>query len=295
MLYIPFFRRELPNTLQKTEIDPSKKIRAEFYAHPALTPSDFYYYRKDIASKKPKLVFYVLNPADFQLDYLVGKDELDSGRVDTSVGFDEKRLFSDFSTGRHQNRILYPAEFLSENIANIWKLGKPQFLALLSRSLFLLTRYRSFVYDPFDSFIEHHFRSGRSYHYYTGILPKEGIYLRGWTKPKFQIGCETKSGHLRESIFLQNEKTRIRIFQEKPEETLIFDKTFEKTGWANLDLEFPGISDKILLRFETDKPVSSNEVDTRIFGTEEIYGIRLSQNFCRREIRSDISYTRIPG
>ncbi|PNV76884.1 hypothetical protein [Leptospira inadai] len=280
---------------QKNGSDSSKKVKAEFYAHPALTPSDFYFYRKDIASKKPELVFYVLNPADFQLDYLVGEDELESGKPDMSVGFDENRLFIDFSTGRHQNRILYPAEFLSDNSFKILELGKPQFLGLLSRSLFLLTRYRSFVYDPFDSFIEHHFRSGRSYHYYTGILPNEGIYLRGWTRPKFHIDCETKDGHFKESIFLQHEKTRVRIFQERPEETLIFDKTFEKAGWSNLDLEFPGTMGKISLRFETDKPVSSNEVDRRIFGTEEIYGIRLSQNFCRKEIGSNISYTRIPG
>ncbi|TGK08927.1 hypothetical protein EHO60_12920 [Leptospira fletcheri] len=293
-LYSLFPDRLTENLRRKAEAG-TNPIRAEFYAHPALTPSDFYYYREDIASKTPKLVVYVLNPADLQLDYLVSEKELKTGKLDPSIPFEEERLFSDFSRGRHQNRILYPAQFFRENARRIWKLGKPVFLELLSRSLFLLTRYRNFVYDPFDSFIEHHLRSGRSYHYYTGILPEEGIYLRGWTKPKFSIECELKNGKLVDSFFSQKKNTRLKIFQETPEELLLLNENFESRGWHGLELQFPGDAEKIRLRFETEPPVSSDEVDDRIFGIPEVYGLRLSQNFCRKDFRKDISYDRIPG
>ncbi len=301
---------ELPERMNEYFNTRSEKenIRTEFYAHPALTPSDLYRYKEDIISKKPKLVFYVLNPADLQLDFLISSEEekkrkeqyekniffqekeiLDPGKIEYS----EEKLVQVSSKIRHQNRMIYPGQYLYEKFSSILKVGKSAVLSLLSRSFFLVVRYRSFLYDPFDAMIENHLRSGRSYHYYTGIQPKEGIYLRGWAKPEFTIDCELKNGVLQESVFFQEKNTNLKIKNSGGD--VLFDKTFPKSGWHNIRLEFPGNSPKPELKFQTDKQISSNQVDSRLFGTEEIYGIRLSQNFCRKEIRKNIAYLRIPG
>ncbi|PJZ70627.1 hypothetical protein CH373_06695 [Leptospira perolatii] len=263
-----------------------EKVLAEFYAHPAMTPSDFYYYKEDAVSKNPKLVFYILNPADLQLDYVIEK----KGRVD----FDEASLLKDSISGRHQNRFLYPDAFFWDHLGSIWKLGSSHFYSLLSKSLFLLSRYRSFLYDPFDVWIEHHFRSGRSYHYYTGIPPKQGIYLRGWAKPEFDIECVVQDGKFKQSIFTQKKETRVQIFSEK-KDTLYFDQIFPKSGWTNIEFDVKENSNFVKLHFVATPSVTSDEVDARIFGVSENYGIRLSQNFCRATILKNISYDRILG
>ncbi|EIE00996.1 hypothetical protein [Leptospira licerasiae] len=283
-------------------------IRTEFYSHPALTPSDFYFYKEDIASKKPKLVFFVLNPADLQLDFLITEKEnearlaqykqnllyQENSIIDfQNLEYSEKTLDEVSATTRHQNRMIYPAQYLREKYKNILRIGKSAFLSLLSRSLFLVVRYRSFLYDPMDAWIENHLRSGRSYHYYTGIIPEEGIYLRGWAKPEFSIDCELKNGIFEESVFFQEKDTTLRIWGEG--KAILFDKTFPKSGWHTIKFNVPEKSDRTKLRISSDKKISSLQVDSRIFGTEEIYGIRLSQNFCRNEIRKHISYIRIPG
>lgn len=284
-----------------------KDVRAEFYSHPALTPSDLYHYRKDIVDKNPSLLVFILNPADLQLDFLITPEEEAKRKEQfenrivykekeildlTKVEYDEKRLAETSAKTRHQNRMLYPFEYLTENFSSVLGVGKSAILSLLSRSIFFTVRYRSFLYDPFDAMIENHFRSGRSYHYFTGIQPKEGIYLRGWAKPEFHISCELKSGVLEESVFFQEKDTNLKVFQG---EKTVFDRTFSKSGWQPLRLEFPEKPETVYLKFVMNRPISSDRVDSRIFGTEEIYGIRLSQNFCRREIRTGISYSRIRG
>ncbi|TGK03975.1 hypothetical protein EHO59_10670 [Leptospira semungkisensis] len=298
----------LPERINEGFQKNSLPIRTEFYAHPALTPSDFYFYKEDIASKKPKLVFFILNPADLQLDFLVSEKESearfrqyekniiyqeDSVLDLQNIKYDEHALTEIEATTRHQNRTIYPWEYLKERFSDVVKIGKSSALSLLSRSLFLVVRYRSFLYDPFDVWIENHLRSGRSYHYYTGIPPKEGMYLRGWAKPEFEIECELKNGIFQESVFFQEKGANLKIIGEG--EKVLLDQTFSKSGWNSLRLEFPQETKTATLRFVTDKKISSSQVDARLFGLEEIYGIRLSQNFCRREIRKNISYLRILG
>ncbi|TGL58773.1 hypothetical protein [Leptospira sarikeiensis] len=298
----------LPERMNENLKKAPGSIRTEFYSHPALTPSDFYFYKEDIASKNPKLVFFVLNPADLQLDFLINEEEsekrLEQYRRNElyqeksiinfqDLKYSEAALADVSAKTRHQNRMIYPALYLREKFSEVLKIGKSTVLSLLSRSLFLVVRYRSFLYDPMDAWIENHLRSGRSYHYYTGIQPEEGIYLRGWAKPEFSIRCELKNGVFEESVFFQEKGTTLRVWGEgKP---ILFDKTFAKSGWHTIRFDVPEKPEQTKLRIATDKKISSLQVDSRIFGTEEIYGIRLSQNFCRKEIRKNISYLRISG
>ncbi|WP_246028202.1 hypothetical protein [Leptospira fletcheri] len=258
--------------------------RAEFYAHPSMSPSDFYFYKEDIASKNPTAVVYVFNPADFQLEYIKKKE--------SKLYFDEVKYFQDSVEARHQNRLLYPQSFLRERWREIGTLSKSNLQDFLVRSLLFSVRLRSFFYDPFVAWYMHRFRLGRSYHYYTGIIPDNGIYLRGWAKPKFEIECEIDGTSLKDSFFLHRPDAKLAVFRVGRAEP-IWERRYEKPGWHKLDIEFSDRPKTVRLRFETDTSVSSDEVDSRIFGREEIYGIRLSQNFCRKDFRRDISYRRI--
>lgn len=264
-----------------------KKIRAEFYAHPSLTPSDFYYYKEDIASKKPKAIVYIINPADFQLEYLKQNPN--------GAQYDEKDFFADSVHTRHQNRLLYPDRFFLERWKEILSIGKSEAEVFASKFLSYAVRYRSFFYDPIVAWYMHRFRWGRSYHYYTGIRPKEGIYLRGWTKKNFEIDCEIGKQVWKDSVFIQKPGTTLRISRLMPKEEIVFEKKYEKKGWYYLEIPFSDSPTKTALRFEADKTASSKEVDDRIFGSKEEYGIRLSQNFCRADFREGISYSRISG
>ncbi|EQA61720.1 hypothetical protein [Leptospira alexanderi] len=288
------YPQQITDKVRTSNIKDGEKFRAEFYSHPALSPTDLYYYSDDILNKKPELVVYVLNPADLQLDY-IQKQEY------SGVGFDERARLKDYKI-RHQNRFIFPGEFLADH----WKdYTKGEFFAQLTKALILLNRFRSFVYDPWIEYMEHHTRTMRSYHYYTGSMPKEGIFLRGWTPPKFTIECELKDGKLSEDIFTQKPGIRVRIDRISPADQRIstqapvHNEIYSKAGWKPLILEFKEKSGRIpqtvTLEFTVLPTTSSNEVDARIFGVPATYGIRLPQNFCRREIRTGISYERIHG
>ncbi|PJZ57346.1 hypothetical protein [Leptospira barantonii] len=292
------YPEQIEKEIRESKTKDAEKFRTEFYSHPALSPTDFYYYSDDILSKKPELVVYVLNPADLQLDY-IQKTEYSSG-----ASFDEAARMKDYKI-RHQNRFIFPGDFLADH----WKqYTKGEFFSQLAKASILLNRFRSFLYDPWTEYMEHHTRTMRSYHYYTGSMPKEGIFLRGWTPPQFTIECELKDGKLSEEIFVQ--KPGIKVVIEELSSTVPSDKyykptdplheeTYSKPGWKPLEIEFedvPGVKTKFVnLRFTVSPTTSSDEVDARIFGIPATYGIRLTQNFCRNEIRTNISYERIHG
>ncbi|EMG13029.1 hypothetical protein LEP1GSC151_5750 [Leptospira interrogans serovar Grippotyphosa str. LT2186] len=169
-----------------------------------------------------------------------------------------------------------------------------------------MNRFRSFLYDPWVEYIEHHTRTMRSYHYYTGSIPKEGIFLRGWTPPSFTIECELKDGKLSEDIFTQKPGVRIQVEEINSSakhlnrEPIFYDQTFSKSGWKSLFLDFKKNSSgenpqSVTLKFTVSPTTSSDEVDARIFGIPANYGIRLPQNFCKKEIKTNISYDRIHG
>nr|WP_017853731.1 hypothetical protein [Leptospira interrogans] len=289
------YPKQITEEIQNSNIKDGKKFRAEFYSHPALSPTDLYYYSDDILSKKPELVVYILNPADLQLDYI---QKLES----SEVRFDERTRIKDYKI-RHQNRFIFPGEFLADH----WRdYTKAEIFAQLTKTFILLNRFRSFLYDPWVEYIEHHTRTMRSYHYYTGSIPKEGIFLRGWTPPSFTIECELKDGKLSEDIFTQKPGVRIQVEEINSSakhlnrEPIFYDQTFFKSGWKSLFLDFKKNSSgenpqSVTLKFTVSPTTSSDEVDARIFGIPANYGIRLPQNFCKKEIKTNISYDRIHG
>ncbi|MCE9499138.1 MAG: hypothetical protein K8R21_01270, partial [Leptospira sp.] len=51
-----------------------ENAKVDFYSHVAMSPTDLNYYLDDVISKKPKIVLYLLNPGDLQLDHFREKD-----------------------------------------------------------------------------------------------------------------------------------------------------------------------------------------------------------------------------
>ncbi|EMJ96633.1 hypothetical protein [Leptospira alstonii] len=286
------YPKQITGELRRSGVPNAEKFRTEFYSHPALSPTDLYYYSDDILAKKPELVVYVLNPADLQLDYIQKTEN-------SETRFDEEARMKDYKV-RHQNRFIFPGEFLADHWTNY---TKGEFFAQLTKTSILLNRFRSFLYDPWIEYMEHHTRTMRSYHYYTGAMPEEGIFLRGWTPPRFTIECELKDGKLSEDIFTQKPGVNVSIEEMTPSglplKYISFDETYAKPGWKPLLMEFKdrygNKPEKVTLRFTVSPTTSSDEVDARIFGVPATYGIRLPQNFCRREIRTGIAYERIHG
>jgi hypothetical protein len=59
----------LPSVIEEGLNERGLQSSVRFYSHVAMSPSDLYRYTEDIVQKNPKVVLYLLNPADFQLDY----------------------------------------------------------------------------------------------------------------------------------------------------------------------------------------------------------------------------------
>ncbi len=152
-----------------------------------------------------------------------------------------------------------------------------------------INRVRLFFRDPLDAYYERHNRKGRSYHNYTGTPPNEGIYIKGWTLPTFTIHCELTNGALDELIYIAVPDTEVKVFDESKE---VFAKTFPKVGWHKIRVEFEKSNSYQLLVISSNKTISSREIDPKSYAKERNYGIRLSQNFCKREFESNISYRR---
>ncbi len=266
----------MPNILEEG-LNSNSKVR--FYSHVAMTPSDLYYYQEDLIRLNPKKVLLILNPADMQMEYIRWLD-------DKHYEFDRKQYTVDFSE-RKPALHFYPWLYLKDHYKEIpsknnWK--------LFSAGFFLTNRYKSFLDDPLDKYIEHHFRRGRSYHNYTGAIPKEGIWQKGWTKPKSTFLCSPKSKVWSDSMFSQKENVEVTLsFGDRKEKI-----QFTKPGWKNftyqLDSEKP-----FELGLETVPSYSSSDVDSRVFGKEYSLGVRLTQNFCSNRVSKDISYSRPIG
>lgn len=269
----------LPDVLEKSLRENGKNYSVRYYSHVAMSPTDFYFYSDDIIQKNPKLVVYALNPADFQFDSI--NPELED------VKFDETQWL-EFYTRRSPVQFFYPWEFLKTYYMEI---PRQTIFTLLTKSILYINRERSFILDPFFAYYERHLRGGRSYHNYTGIIPEEGIYRKGWTVPDFHIDCEMPQGLSRkeELVFIQIPDTELKIFHESSE---IFSSRFSGIGWKKISIPIIEGSPIQKLRIVTDKIVSSKVVDPKSYSREEFYGVRLSQNFCRNEFQSNIAYER---
>lgn len=262
-----------------TEIE-DKDIDAKFYSHVAMSPTDLYYYSEEIISKNSAAIFYLVNPGDFQLDHFIEKNN--------SYEFSEEDRIRAYAK-RHPVKFFYPFQFIKDEFRN---LTKKEILFLLTKSFLNVNRYRNFVYDPIDSYLEHHYRSGRRYHNYLGPNANGNeIYRNGWTPAKFSIPCDESFDYLFEdTVFIPKPNTEILISDYDGE--IVHKENFLKAGWNKLKFKIPPDFEPMIFYFQVSNTVSSKEIDGKIYGTPFEYGIRLSQNFCKTDREKNISYTR---
>jgi hypothetical protein len=252
------------------------KIHSDFFAHVAMSPTDLYYYADEIISKKPDLILYLVNPGDFQMDHF-WEEYSEEGRIHAYAS-------------RHPVKFYYPLSFLLDHFTT---LKKTEILPLLTKSMLYVNKYRGFVPDPIDAYLERHTRSGTSYHNYTGATLNPIQWRKGWTNQKFQVSCELKTkSQFSETIFIHEKDTEILISNNINE---LYKNSFQNTGWQKIQFTIPDKlqADTIYLSFSISKTVSSKAIDQKLYGKEYFYGIRLSQNFCKQFIERDISFTRI--
>ncbi|MDX1961243.1 MAG: hypothetical protein SFU98_21925 [Leptospiraceae bacterium] len=277
----------LPKVIESELKAKDKNHPVHLYSHVALSPTDLSYYIEDVIQKKPSLVLYILHSGDFQLDYFdykFKKAEHEKYTVESVGEIDEKRRIRDYP-GRYPTKFFYPFKFVLEN--GIFELGKDFYFSLLTKSLLNSNTIRSFLKDPFKAYNERHYRKGKSYHNYTGKIPFEGIWRKGWTREEFTIECEIGNGNFKDSIYLV-EPARIKIAEQGKE---IFNQEFPKSGWKEISIPFPN-KEKVILKFESNVKISSKKIDPKNYGKEYFYGMRLTQNFCRKEIERDIAFDR---
>jgi len=271
----------LPSVIEEGLNEKGFQSSVHFYSHVAMSPSDFYRYTEDIIQKNPRVVLYLLNPADFQLDYFPVNEK-------ESFEFNQFQWIRGNSE-RHPVRSFYPLDFALQYHK---ELTRDSFFLLLTKSMLYVNRERSFILDPFYAYYEKHFRFGRSYHNYTGIIPKEGIWRKGWTLPKFTIQCEKPltGTNRREFIFIHHPNTKVQLSSGSKE---LLSITFPNSGWKEINIPIEENRESVEITMEADKTVSSKIIDPKSYAREEFYGIRLSQNFCRNEYQKDNAFKRL--
>jgi hypothetical protein len=272
---------------KKMEMDlnanSSDIYKVKFYSHVAMSPGDLNYYLDSMISKNPKMVMYITHPGDFQLDYFdIAYDP--TLKVEKILEISETRRIKDYAS-RYPAKLFYPFTYILEH--GIGEIGKEDFFSLLTKAILNINRTRLFFWDPINAYYERHFRNGRSYHNYTGKIPLEGVWRKGWAPPKFTIDCELTNGKLDETIFIEIPDTTITIKENDKE---IYKGIFA-SGWKDLELDF-GDKQEVKLSFEVDKVVSSKQIDPKSYAKVYEYGIRFPQNFCRRNLEKNIAYDR---
>ena len=248
------------------------------YSHVAMSAADLYYYADDIVARRPDVLLYLFNPADFQLDHFMEKN----GHYEYS----ETHWIKEYQT-RYPVLMIYPFSFLLEYSPI---LPGSQILNLLSKSVLKTNRYRQFISDPLHAYAERHFRKARSFHTYTGSVPDNGIWGRGWTNPEFTVDCDLDKGRFRESVYIPVRGSLLTI---KYKDRELYRILYNTTGWKQIDLSLNLPVDRIQLQFTTNKTISSRVAENMQYGKEYEYGIRLAQNFCKKDMEQNISYSRI--
>ncbi|WP_246051939.1 hypothetical protein [Leptospira idonii] len=279
----------LPDVLNRRA---NGSYNVDFYSHVAMAPSDLYYYKEDIVKTNPKMVMYVLNLADFQWEYVF----IENGKFRF-----EKKLWIDEFADRYPAKLFYPLEFLKDYFFDI---GRKKISKLAAKSLFYASRYRVFFWDPIDTYIENHFRSGRSYNKYQGSLPKEGIWSKGWTKLSASMQCDISKKE-EDSIFFSRNHSKIKFSFYQTEEDAFKklplvhseERIFSKSGWVGIawkSFSLPS-SQSYFLKLEVlEGDTTAKAADLFRTGKDYPVGVRLSHYFCKEPSYADRSYLREP-
>ncbi|WP_210415131.1 hypothetical protein [Leptospira biflexa] len=264
------------------------QTKYSFFSHVAMAPTDLYYYKENLLASNPNLVVYIHNFADLQWEYMQ--------KNGNRFVFQDKTWIQEF-VGRYPTKTIYPTSFLKD----FWnQIDRKSLSRLTTKSLFYVSRFRIFFWDPIVVFIDNHFRSGRKYHLYQGVIPKEGIWSKGWTKDQATIEC--KEQKQTESIFIQNQNTKVLFRFFENEKALssnsplhVQSVQFQKSGWV--DIHWDHLNDKNLhwefVQIQTISELpTAKEVNLIRYGRDETVGIRLSHFFCKSIQAENRSYTR---
>lgn len=256
---------------------------SDFFGHVAMSPTDLFYYSEEMISKKPAMILYLINPGDLQMDHF--SPNMDGNGF---IGYSEEGRIHAY-TERHPAKFYYPHSFLMDHFIS---LRKTEILHLMTKSLLYVNRYRSFASDPIDAYLERHTRRKTSYHNYTGAELSPIQWRKGWTAKEFSVNCETITPtKFSETVFIPEKDTQMKVFADNHD--LLADIQFTKTGWQKIEFEIPQKNKSNHFSFEISKAVSSKIIDNKAYGKEYFYGIRLSQNFCKKELERNISYKRL--
>ncbi|EMJ87629.1 hypothetical protein [Leptospira meyeri] len=275
----------LPDELNKKDIS---KTRYSFFSHVAMAPTDLFYYKEILLESHPDLVVYLHNFADLQWEYLEPKE----GKLE----FNETQWLQEFGE-RYPAKTIYPDAYLNDH----WmELPRKTISKLATKSLFYVSRFRVFFWDPIEVYIDNHFRSGRKYHLYQGEKPREGIWSKGWTREVATLSCPEKKP--KESIFTQRPNTKLKFRFYSNENSLtnqkpIFEleKTYERSGWNDLVWTnlIPDSPEWSLVQLQVVSELSSaKEVNLIRYGNDEKVGVRLSHFFCKKVDVKNRSYSR---
>ncbi|WP_208720699.1 hypothetical protein [Leptospira jelokensis] len=275
----------LPDELNQKE---NRKTKYDFFSHVAMSPTDLYYYKETLLSTRPDVVVYLHNFADLQWEYLEKKDQ--------SLEFQEEIWINQLAD-RYPTKTIYPTQYLKD----YWnRISRKSFSKLATKSMFYVSRFRVFFWDPIIVYIDNHFRSGRKYHLYQGAIPKEGIWSKGWTKESANIRCSEQRE--RESIFIQKPNTDVTFQFYQNQKThdaktpsVTIQKSFPKSGWT--DIEWNELVGKendwqfVQIQVNTNL-TTAKEVNLIRYGKDEPVGIRLSHFFCKPLASESYAYSR---
>ncbi|XDD56241.1 hypothetical protein AB3N62_18045 [Leptospira sp. WS4.C2] len=275
----------LPDELNQKE---NPKTKYSFFSHVAMAPTDLDYYKKDLLDSHPNLVVYIHNFADLQWEY--------QEPIGDKLEFNEKIWVSQFGE-RYPAKTIYPRAYLQDH----WtELPRKTLSKLATKSLFYVSRFRVFFWDPIEVYLDNHFRSGRKYHLYQGEKPMEGIWSKGWTRESATVLCSEKKS--KESIFFQKPKTKLRfrfysetnsIPNQKPIHEI--EKTFARSGWNDLEWYslVPNSIQWSVVQIQVLSELSSaKEVKLIRYGRDEFVGVRLSHFFCKTSNFENRAYSR---
>ncbi|WP_210415815.1 hypothetical protein [Leptospira bouyouniensis] len=275
----------LPDELNR-KISPQTTYT--FFSHVAMTPTDLFYYKENLHKSNPNLVVYLHNFADLQWEYMEKDGDLFKFQYD---------IWLHQLAGRYPTKTIYPISYLKD----YWnQIDRKSLSKLVTKSLFYVSRFRIFFWDPIIVFIDNHFRSGRKYHLYQGMIPTEGIWSKGWTKNIATIECTEQKET--ESIFIQKKDTTVMFRFYENQNSLksnspshIQSIQFQKSGWVDIQWNKLNENNKpwkiVQIEIRSQQP-TAKEVNLIRYGKDEKVGIRLSHFFCKSNQVENRSYSR---
>lgn len=180
----------------------------ELVSHAAMLPEDAYHYMKRIRSLNPKLIVYITNPADLDIERYVPYWE-------AGPSYD-RQSHIDYLKIRIPPDLYYPAAFAADRFKH---LSIQELSSLLFRAPFSGVRWSGYWYDAFQFSGSVRANRMKSYLYYQGVYVPEGLWKNGQTAShfRFQVKSLHKSGlYFEIPPELFHKELKISVFMANP-------------------------------------------------------------------------------